>query len=231
MKKILRTFICAILLVVMAVSMSACSDDGTQKKLDDLSTRINRQQEMIEQLEETVKQQKEKDEELERQNSALVEANQKLQASVTRLENSLPYKVVATARTTSVWNKRASSYVINTQASLQQLLDELDVEFASIFDDEWEWSLRMDDGTVITKELFYELYLYYNNKALVVSIFSSGYMPATVTKHYLWKDADTLHVEIDYTYGILDAVETVMVIMEVDRGYVAGVNEVVLDFN
>lgn len=230
MKKILRTFICAILLVVMAVSMAACSDDVTQKKLDDLSIRINRQQEMIEQLEETIKQQKEKDEELERHNSALVEANQKLQASVTRLENSLPYKVVATAKTNSVWNKHASSYVINTQASLQQLLDELDVEFASIYDTDG-WSLRMDDGTVITKELFYELYLYYNNKALVVSIFQSPCMGTTINKNYLWKDADTLHVEIDYTYGISSAIETVMVIMEVDRGYVAGVNEVVLDLN
>lgn len=88
-----------------------------------------------------------------------------------------------------------------------------------------------DDGTIISKEYFYELYLYFNNKALVVSVFTSPGLGATVTRHYLWKSAEALHVEIDYTYGILTAVKTVMVIMEVDRNYVENFNSVELTLN
>ncbi len=56
-------------------------------------------------------------------------------------------------------------------------------------------------------------------------------MPAIVTRHYLWKNNDTLHVEIDYTYGNATAVETVMVIMEVDRSWIGEVEKIELSLN
>ncbi len=89
----------------------------------------------------------------------------------------------------------------------------------------------MDDGTEITKETFYKLSLYFNNKAFIVSVFLSPCLGATVTRHYLWKSTDTLHVEIDYTYGDSTAVETVMVMMEVDWNYIEDINSVELSLN
>jgi len=93
------------------------------------------------------------------------------------------------------------------------------------------WSLKTENGTVIDKNYFRETSADFDNKALVVSIFLSPCLGATVTRHCLWTQANQLHVEIDYMHGSETAVETVMVIMEVDRNYVANVDEVVLDLN
>lgn len=170
MKKIFKPLICAILFIVMALSMTACA-------------------------------------------------------------NKPSYEVTAVAKSSgSFWSKPATSYVIYTQEQLQQMLDELDAELGNKHNTE-EWSLRTDDGTEITKEFFNESSLYFDSKALVVSVFYSPCLGATVTRHDLWKSTDTLHVEIDFTYNMLTAIETVMVIMKVDRNFVEDVTNVELALN
>lgn len=134
MKKTIKTLFCAILLIVMVLTMATCGNGGTQKQLDDLQAILIQQQEQPQQLEELLKQQKEKNGELELKYFALVEDLQKLQASVDRLEKSTPYEVTAVVKSSAnIWYKPATSYLIYTQEQLQQMLVELDIVFENIY--------------------------------------------------------------------------------------------------
>lgn len=231
MKKTLTTLLCTILFVLVVLSVSSCSYSSTAKQLDDLQAKLTQQQAQLQQVEDSLKHLQEKNEELESQYSALIDNIQKLQTSINKLANHTPYEDPIVAKSQeSVWNKSAKSYVIYTQTQLQQMLDEFDVELKSGFNRDG-WYLRTDDGTEITEDFFNEQSLNFNNKALIVSIFYSPCLGAKVTRHNLWKNEDTLHVEIDYTCGDLTAVETVMVIMKVDKGLVTDVNSTLVEIN
>lgn len=211
MKRTLKALICAFLLFVTVLPLAACGNNDTQKQVDVLQEKLERQQEQLQQLQK-------KNEELERKYSTLIE-------DIKRLENSMPYTIKVAASNGSVWNKTAASYIIYTQEQLQKFFEDADTGF------EIDWLLIADDGTAINKEYFNKIAENFDSKAVVVSVFLSPCTPAEVIRHYLWKDGNKLNVEIDYSHGEATTVETVMIIMEVDRRYVSDVNEAVLALN
>lgn len=229
MRKILNVFICAVLLVVMSVSMTACCSNSIKNQIDSFQSQLAQQQELLQQLKEFSEQQLEKNRQLELENSALWESIEKMQVSIERLENNGPCHVKTIAKSNWVWGNIESVYLIYSQVQMEKFLNDLDVGFET--SGELPWSLRGDDGSVVNKDFFNAAAANLEEKALVVSIFVSPCVPAIVTRHYLWKNNDTLHVEIDYTYGNATAVETVMVIMEVDRSWIGEVEKIELSLN
>lgn len=60
MRKILNVFICAVLLVVMSVSMTACCSNSIKNQIDGFQSQLAQQQELLQQLKEFSEQQLEK---------------------------------------------------------------------------------------------------------------------------------------------------------------------------
>lgn len=201
MRKILTTLLCAILFVVVVLSMTACGGSSTQKQIDDLQDKLTQQQTKLNEMEETLK----------------------------KLVKPVPFENTQYAMISGTWKKGYTGYLIDSQEKMQQMLDDFDDAFKSEYKSEWSFST--DDGTEITKEFFQEKPLDFFSPALIVSIFSSSSGGIYIEEFDLWKSSDVLHVEIDYTHTGWQMVSYMMVIMEVERQYVYDVNNVILDVN
>lgn len=103
MKKILTTLLCAILFVVVVLSMTACGGSSTQKRLDDLQDKLTQQQTQLNELEETLK----------------------------KLVIPVPFENTQYAMVSSTWTKFDTGYLIDSEEKMQQMLDDFDEAFDS----------------------------------------------------------------------------------------------------
>lgn len=144
---------------------------------------------------------------------------------------SVPYEVNAIATTSiSTWEHLEGGSVFRSQSQLKNYLTKIRNQFEKSPDD-GTWSMKTDENAEINEDYFLAQFdnNYFKNKALIVSVFYTPNTPAKVVSHYAWKQAGSLHVEIEYIDGDLTALSFGMIIMEVAQTDVKNVKEVIVE--
>ena len=111
---------------------------------------------------------------------------------------------------------------------MQKFLEEADAEFQSYG---FDCDMETENGVVIDKDYVNGFSSYFDEKILVISIFTTPNTPARVLSHSVWKDGEVLQLEIECEYGEMTAVTFVMMVLEFDEKDVENIKEVCLNLS
>ena len=239
MKKTLKTLICSVLLIVMIISVAACGGNNElQEKLDDLQTRLEQQEEKLKKQEEKIK-------DLENKNKELKEKNQELWDEVNEIPWAIPHEagVVGYDDSLSFLNAfHKSAELLRSKSELNTYLSALNEQYQSEKKDHdpEKWSMQYGNGYGdgrFDEDMISDRYgdAYFESNALIFCIFTSKniftylYGNGDILRNRNVFNFHTIQIKIDYMGSEETVPNYVMVLLEVDKNDVIGINDIHLE--